>query len=215
MRKQPMYEPEGVYHIYNHANGSEDMFIDEENYYYFLEKYAEKLNGVVSTFAYCLMPNHFHLLIKVRSEKTLLNFLAEKKRKNKHLKIPEGLSKVELLHYIVHRQFHNFLGGYAKAFNKYHNRKGSLLRQNTKRKMVDSAKYLTNVIRYLHLNPVFHKFTKTPENWTHSSYHVFLDDNCITKIPKAEILAWFGSVKGFVDFHQEKLAYGLIPVLER
>jgi len=72
MRKQPMYEPEGIYHIYNHANGSEDMFIDEENYYYFLKKYAEKLNGVVSTFAYCLMPNHFHLLIKVRSEKTLL-----------------------------------------------------------------------------------------------------------------------------------------------
>ncbi len=148
MRKQPIYTPEGIYHIFNHANGSEDMFIDEENYNYFLKKYAEKLNGVVSTLAYCLMPNHFHLLIKVRSEKTLRDFLTEKKRKANNLKIPENLSKEELNHYIVHRQFHNFLGGYAKAFNKYHNRKGSLLRQNTNRKMVDSTRYLTNVIRY-------------------------------------------------------------------
>ncbi len=214
MSKQPTYEPGGGYHVYNHSNGSEDMFIDEENYLYFLEKYAKKLNGVVSTLAYCLMPNHFHLLIKVRSEKTLLDFLAEKKRNSNNLKIPEGLSKEELNHYIVHRQFHNFLGGYAKAFNKYHNRKGSLLRQNTKRKMVGNARYLTNVIRYLHLNPVLHKFTKTPESWPHSSFHVFLED-CETKIPKEEILTWFGSIEGFLNFHQEKLNYGLIPALER
>ncbi len=214
MSKQPIYEPEGVYHVFNHANGSEDMFINEENYNYFLKKYAEKLNGVVSTLAYCLMPNHFHLLIRVRSESVLRDFLEAKKRKTNNLKIPEGLSRKELNHYIVHRQFHNFLGGYAKAFNKYHDRKGSLLRQNTNRKMVDSARYLTNVIRYLHLNLVFHKFTKSLENWPHSSYHVFLE-KCETKIPKAEILEWFGSVEGFLNFHQEKLPYTLIPALER
>jgi len=213
MRKQPLYEPNGIYHIFNHANGHENMFKEEENYNYFLQKYAEKLNGVVSTLAYCLMPNHFHLLIKVRSEEVLLNFLEKKKEKFKDLKIPKGLTDVELHHFIVKRQFHNFLGGYAKAFNKFHNRKGSLLRQNTKRKMVNEAGYLTNAIRYIHLNPVFHGFTLSPRDWIHSSYHVFIDE-CETRIPKAEILNWFGGIEGFINFHQEKLTYDLIPGLE-
>ena len=214
MSKQPMYEPECIYHIFNHANGQEDMFKELENYNYFLRKYAEKLNEVVTSLAYCLMPNHFHLLIRVKPETELLDFLEKKKGKLKALKIPDGLSGKELNHFIVKRQFHNFLGGYSKAFNKYHNRKGSLLRQNTKRKMVNEERYLTNAIRYLHLNPVFHGFTLLPEEWQHSSFNIFLND-CDTKIPKNEILEWFGGVGGFIRFHKERLEYDLIPQLER
>lgn len=214
MSKQPIYEPEGIYHIFNHANGAENLFLNNENYFYFLEKYAEKLNEVVSTLAYCLMPNHFHILIGVRSEKTLLRFLEKKKENHNKLKIPDGLSKSELNHFIVKEQFRGFLGGYVKAFNKYHNRKGSLLRQNTKRKIVNNAKYKTNIIRYLHLNPVYHGFTATPETWKYSSYHTFVN-NGKTRIPRGEILEWFGGIKGFINFHQERLeGEGLDVLLE-
>ena len=61
-------EPGQSYHIYNHANGRENIFLEEENYRFFPQKYAKYLGGVVDTYAYCLMPNHFHLMVGVRSD---------------------------------------------------------------------------------------------------------------------------------------------------
>jgi len=65
-------QPSRFYHIYNHANGSENIFRDAENYRFFLEKYELYISPVAETFAWCLMPNHFHLLIQIRDETTLL-----------------------------------------------------------------------------------------------------------------------------------------------
>jgi REP element-mobilizing transposase RayT len=108
------------------------------------------------------MPNHFHLLIKVRGSDELEGFLQAKKQRIKTLFIPKEHTQEKLYNFIVGRQFHNFLGGYSKAFNKFHNRKGSLMRQNTRRKIVDDENYLVNAIMYIHLNPVLHGFTSHP-----------------------------------------------------
>ena len=59
------------YHVYNHANGSENIFREGENYRFFLQQYDKYLGDVVDTYAFCLMPNHFHLLLGVKSEDRL------------------------------------------------------------------------------------------------------------------------------------------------
>ncbi|MEM8525827.1 MAG: transposase [Bacteroidota bacterium] len=146
--KQTLYEPLQYYHIYNRANGWENIFLEEENYYYFLKKYAEKLDDVVKTLAYCLMPNHFHLLIQVRSSGEIYDFIEDKKKQLGNIKIPKTVETQEQLnHFIVQRQLTNFLGGYVKAFNKYHQRKGSLFQQNTCRKLVENSVYFRTAIR--------------------------------------------------------------------
>ena len=61
-------QPEIFYHIYNHANGSENLFRVEDNYRFFLERWGKYVEPVANTYAYCLMPNHFHALIKVKEE---------------------------------------------------------------------------------------------------------------------------------------------------
>jgi REP element-mobilizing transposase RayT len=61
-----------LYHIYNHGNNKDNIFYREENYEYFLKKYFEYLFGYVDTFVYCLLPNHFHMLIRVKSEEDVL-----------------------------------------------------------------------------------------------------------------------------------------------
>ncbi len=61
-------KPNEMYHIYNHANGNDNLFRNEENYAYFLKRYAYFIHPIAKTYAYCLMPNHFHLLVKIRSE---------------------------------------------------------------------------------------------------------------------------------------------------
>ena len=52
------------YHIYNRGNQREDIFLERENYIYFLKKFRQYFNGITDVLCYCLMPNHFHLLLK-------------------------------------------------------------------------------------------------------------------------------------------------------
>jgi REP element-mobilizing transposase RayT len=67
---EPLH-PDTSYHIFNHANGFEDIFRKEANFIYFLEKYRLFISPVAETYAYCLMPNHFHLVVRIRNRETI------------------------------------------------------------------------------------------------------------------------------------------------
>ena len=54
------------YHIYNRGNNRASLFAEERNYAYFLNLYAKHVEPVARTFAYCLLPNHFHLLVQIK-----------------------------------------------------------------------------------------------------------------------------------------------------
>jgi len=69
--------PDSIYHSY-HANGSENLFREEEHYQYFLELWAKYIKPIVVTYANCLMPNHFHTLIRVHSEEKLYGLFGDK-----------------------------------------------------------------------------------------------------------------------------------------
>jgi len=60
--------PENYYHIYNHGNADDNIFRDDENYIYFLKRYAAFINPVADTLAYCLLPNHFHFVVQFKKE---------------------------------------------------------------------------------------------------------------------------------------------------
>lgn len=104
MSTREKFLPNTFYHIYNHAVGTENLFKSHENYLFFLNKYGQHLSSVFKTFAYCLMPNHFHLLIQVRDEHTLSSMIAK----------PE--EEIDF-HKFIMQKLSNFLNGYAKAFN--------------------------------------------------------------------------------------------------
>ena len=61
-------EPEFFYHIYNRGINSEDVYKNKDNYLYFLKKAKEFLLPVADMYAYCLMKNHFHLLVRIKPE---------------------------------------------------------------------------------------------------------------------------------------------------
>ena len=70
--------PGNTYHLFNHANGYENLFTESKNYDFFLERLSLHVLPVAHIYAYCLMPNHFHLLVKIRSEKELLDHFEQK-----------------------------------------------------------------------------------------------------------------------------------------
>lgn len=88
-------EPDCVYHVYNRANGHERIFLSDENYRYFLAQYGKYVGPYTDLFAYCLMPNHFHFLIRIKGEK---EFEAAFKAKNPDLPGFQNLAGLLSLH---------------------------------------------------------------------------------------------------------------------
>jgi putative transposase len=182
------------YHLFNHAVGSDNLFKEKENYLYFLRKFGQYISPVCKTYAYCLMPNHFHFLIKVREEERLLSFYHALKKNRKAEKEPD-LSKITM------QQFSNFFNAYAKAFNLRYNRRGALFIDYVRRKEVNDERYFSNLIRYIHYNPVHHGFCKNIDDWEFSSYGSILSDRK-SALEKEKVLEWFGSKSDYRRFHE-------------
>jgi putative transposase len=177
--------PDHFYHIYNRANGNEQLFLSDQNYGYFLLRYAEFINPIAKTYSYCLMPNHFHFLIQIRDEK----------------EYNPDLTGFENLSGLYSQKFSNFFNAYTKAFNKQQNRKGSLFIRPFKRKRIINQTYLTNLIQYINLNPVEAGIVSLAEDWKYSSYSALISSKN-TLVERAQVLEWFGGLDNFKHIHE-------------
>jgi hypothetical protein len=130
---QPL-QPGTTYHIYNHANGFEGIFRTDENFGFFLRKYRQHISPIAETYAYCLMPNHFHLVVRIRRREvieklseTSSNFYSSNFSKVSNfgkVNNPNELSKI--IELFLSKQFSNFFSSYTQAFNRMYSRQGSL-----------------------------------------------------------------------------------------
>ena len=195
-----IFEAETVYHVYTHANGSENLFREEENYRYFLQRYGDYIDPVAATYAYCLMPNHLHLMIRIRSEEEVLAFVRRKKQTLQGFETLGELSKV------ISRQFSHLFNGYTQAYNKRYARRGSLFIPNFKRKKVEEDRYFTQLIAYIHNNPVKHGFVKDLFEWPHSSVHAYLFDKP-SRLDRRYLTDWIGDRAVLLKFHQDMISF--------
>ncbi len=193
-----------TYHVYNHGNGNENIFRCPENYRYFLQRYAQYIYPIADTFAYCLLPNHFHFLLRLKEEKVLGNYYKSLRWGN-----PQGFKKnltnlrgFKNLVGLNSKQFSNWLNAYTKAFNKKYDRKGRLFLESLERKLVDNDSYYTCLVTYIHNNAVHHGFVKEAIDWAYSSYYSYVS-NKNSKLNRKEVFTWFGDKRAFVDYHRQ------------
>ena len=143
------------------------------------------------------MPNHFHFLIQIRKEDVLEKFF--------HDKHPDDTTTIAHdYHKIVMQQFRNMLNGYAQAYNKMYDRKGSLFIDYIKRRQVTEDGYFGKLIHYIHNNPVHHHFCATIEEWTFSSYQTMISEK-VTNIERESVLEWYGGISAFKTFHLQTI----------
>lgn len=175
--------PDCTYHIYNRAINKDQLFLTSENYFFFLKRYKHYISPIADTFCYCLMPNHFHLLVRFKNENEINATYRDK------LSVYYSL------------QFSHFFNSYSKAFNIYGKRRGSLFMRQFKRKRIKDESHLINVVRYIHLNPVEAGLCRYPGEWRHSSFNSILSKG-ETILKRKELLDWFDGIKNFKFIHQ-------------
>jgi len=192
------------YHIFNRGVEKRDIFLGEEDYltfiYYLsayllplekvLEKYPDlpmRLTGKslaeeVEILAYCLMPNHFHLLLKQRTK--------------------DGISKL----------LKQLTNAYTLYFNQKNNRVGALMQGPFRAAEIEEDNLFIHLVRYIHLNPSFAEATEGRPatdlaNYKWSSYPDYLGQSAELPSSKSKILSYFPSVGAFKGFHEDRADY--------
>ena len=191
---QPLL-PSETYHLFSRAVGDEKLFIEDKNYVYFLNKLDLHTRGVADIFTYSLLPNHFHLVARIKATEIIEeNFKIVKKKKFDPV-------IYDISDFIMER-FSNFLNSYTKWFNKMYNRKGALFMDYLKRNRVEKESELTSFIYYVHKNAVHHGYTDKIGDWKYDAYQSLISD-MPTKLLRDEVLEWFGAREKFIEFHKQ------------
>lgn len=188
--------PDNMYHVLSRAVGNEKLFLNEHNYTFFLKKYKQYIFPIADTFAFCLLPNHFHFLIQIKPVLILEDYFTRKKNNTSinFQQIPDFIMEC----------FSNFLNSYTKSFNKVYQRKGALFIDYLRRVEVKGDAQFGSTIFYIHRNPVHHGYASSVSSWRWSSYNTLVG-NSETILKREEVLNWFGEISAFKRYHDQPI----------
>ena len=187
------------YHIYNQGNNRENLFYKDENYVYFMKKFDLYLFDYVELYAFCLMPNHFHFLVRVKELKEVVEF-NEYCNRRYSISQRNEISITNLYSNFISEQFRRLFLSYSKSINKQSGRKGSLFCKGFKRKEINRLEYLLNAVVYIHRNPNHHGFEVDYKDYKWSSYNRITEQR-ISKLKKSKVLSWFGDIENYRFVH--------------
>lgn len=189
-------EPDCFYHIYNRGIDGCTIFKETTNYEHFLGLYDKYISFVADTFAWVLMGNHFHLLVRIKKPEGNLN--------PEGFRNLRGLDDAKTVEKRINQQFSNLFNAYTKAFNKMYNRTGSLFEHTFRRKLITNNEYLKQAILYIHNNPVHHGFCEHPREYPWSSYLTCISVKP-TKLNREAVVGWFDNQANFKYMHDQKI----------
>ncbi len=174
-----------IYHIYNQGNNKQKIFFNTDNYLFFLRKIKTHILPYGDIMAWCLMPNHFHLMVLVNKLEVVVTSDTSIARTSLG-------AKPSLKTRTINQSIGLMLRSYTNAVNKQQNRTGSLFRKNTKAECVNcpnritpsfikesgitkikiiepEAHYPQICFDYIHQNPVKANLVKKATDWQFSS----------------------------------------------
>jgi putative transposase len=177
--------PGKYFHLYNRGINGQSLFLESANYQHFLRLYEKYIDPIGETYAWCLMPNHFHFLIRIREFPNPDRVIRPCQGKDPSL------------------AFSHLFNSYAQAFNKRYKRTGALFETPFKRKSVNDLSYFKELVFYIHNNPVKHGYCKDLLDYPWSSYMTIISFHK-TKLQRDKVVGWFDSKTEFALYHQGK-----------
>lgn len=181
------------YHIFNRGINRQNIFFEKKNYLFFLELMKKYLTGYIDILAYCLLPNHFHWVVKVNDE-------IEFENKEHFLQKERFLTNEVEVGKVVSKQLKRLFISYAMSVNKQENRVGALFDAKFKRLEITEQEYLEYAIFYVHYNPQKHGLMHKFKNYNFSSYKAIMSD-ANTNINRQHVFEIFGGKTDFELYH--------------
>ncbi len=205
------FESGGMYHVYNQGNNRQTVFFNRNNYLYFLRKLRIQILPFADILAWCLMPNHFHLMIYVKQNeipKTTLDM-------TRRCLLPEDFSPDATASRVrtvtLNASIGVLLSSYTRGINNQEKRTGSLFRKETNAICLNDTtgqylnwykkfgatilnveilewQYPQSCMDYIHFNPVKAKLVKNPEDLEFSSYNDLIGIRNGTLVNKERIV---------------------------
>ncbi len=195
--------PSQYFHIYNRGIDGTNIFLKHENYQHFLATWATYIEPIAETYAYCLLSNHFHALVRIRDLDVILKGLDED-------------SPIQFIHKVIENpslfisnQFGHCFNSYAQSINHRYGRTSGLFEGTFSRIWVDNAFYYANLIHYIHKNPEKHGFVEDYKDYPHSSYNAHLSIKP-TLLMREAVLSMFGGTNLYEGFHKQAVDEKLI-----
>lgn len=161
-----------IYHVYNHAVGNENLFRNQNDYLRFISDWQKRMPGIADVYAYCLLPNHFHMMLKVIAP-------------------PKQFSDA----------FGVVCNAYSKYYNNKYRRMGSLFVKPFKRRIADSDKELAWIPWYIHRNPLHHKFFLDWEQYEWSSFREYVAGESVM-VTFDYLLNFYGGLDAMIAHHK-------------
>ena len=170
------------YHIYNRGVSKTTIFREETNFLFALKKikkYSQANN--ISVIAYCLMPNHYHFLVRQDGEEPAGN-------------LPQSV-----------------FNSYTKAHNIKYEHSGTLFEGRFHVKAIQNKSHLLHLCRYIHGNPVKDGLVTDPADWTYSNYLEWIGERDGTLVDRDFIENQFDNPEEYKKFLFEYLKSRQLP----
>ena len=200
-----LIEAKEIYHTFNRTNNGEILFKSEIDHKIFLDAIKKYLSNFVDFIAHNLIPNHFHLMYSVKSLKEITKYVKSLDFSEMCITDHKFLASDKTNHdidMIICNQFRRAFISYSENMNLSHNRKGNLLCQNAKTKVIPSEMGQKITLRYINCNTVKHSMDILPEDHEWSSYNDFFDDGM--KIVNMKLaMTYFKDIKDVENYHRE------------
>lgn len=172
------------YHLFNRGTNRQKLFFSKDNYKYFLKLMDKFLSEYMSILAYCLLPNHFHIIVKINN--------CQEQNIELNKEIDSGKLAV--------RQLMKLFITYAMSVNVKEKRTGNLFAPKYKRLHITSDEYLKYLVFYTHYNPEKHGITGQFSSYTYSSFRAICSSKT-TKVDRDLVLELFDGHDNFLNYH--------------
>ena len=184
------------YHVFNRASGKQLLFKEEQNYYYFLNRFNHYLGDYLIIYAWSLIPNHFHFLVQVKEENEM----------------PKLDKKIDF-NKLITNKFKNFFLSYSLAFKKMFQQKSNVFSQKYKHVQLHTDEDIKRVILYIHSNPKHHNIGNW-KTYKWSSYQEALYRN-LSIGKRSFVLDLFDGKTEYIRIHERLLGEGSEPLRVR
>ncbi len=165
-----LLEPGRYYHIYNRAKNGDPLFPDDEAFRFFLRLYKTHIVPVAETYAYCLIYDHLHLLIRIRTE----------------------------VNRSLYRPFAILFNGYTTGYNKHNGKEGKIFQFKMKRIEIRSMFCFMELVRYINQNPWRHGLAEHPIDYRYSSFRSSLT-TFPSLIEREKLIDHFGCIEALAE----------------